>query len=233
MNENIDELDELIKDALLLVEQNFYFLHVGEFFGQLIKKHDLSKDVQDIILKRDDASIYKLQSRFIITVLKEALNTSDDEIGLFEYFIEFNAIRGICMATVEALRLEGAFREFLLHVLGRDRFEDFYDILSFIRNVLSHNIHAEIKLSFKDFDGTKRRIFRMRRKAKINFNFNYLLDLPTLASPDESYGFSCYVDFESMSESTRFLDIFNTWELLMLCELCFNMVQAFKLNHIK
>lgn len=223
-------IDELIDDALLLVEQNFYFLHVGEFLAQLIKKSDFSDKVEDILLKRDNLPSYKLKSKFTLEVLKDALNKPTKEIALFEYFIEFNAIRGICMATVEALRIEGSFKDFMFDVLGKERFEEIYDILSFIRNVLSHNIHAEIKLSFKDYDGTKRRIFRMRRDPKIQFNFNYATDLPTIVPPDDFYGFSCYVDFEKMNEETLFLDVLNIWELFMLCELCFNLVHTYRLQ---
>ncbi|MFV0481317.1 MAG: hypothetical protein ACK5LP_04975 [Campylobacteraceae bacterium] len=226
----MDDIDELIEDALLLVEQNFYFLHAGEFFARLIKKEDLSNKVEDIVLNRYDISSYKLQSRFTLEDLRDALGKSKEEIGLFEYFVEFNSIRGICMATVEALRLEGGFRDFMFDVLGKERFEEIYDILSFVRNVLSHNIHAEIRLSFKDYDGTKRRIFRMRRDPKIAFSFIYSQDLPGIVPPQSTYGFSCYVDFESMDETTLFLDVLNTWELLMLCELCFNLVQAYRIH---
>lgn len=226
----MDNIDELIDDALLLVEQNFYFLHAGEFFGKLIKKRDLSSYVSDITIQRDNLPTYKLHSKFITEVLKDAKDKPYDEMGLFEYFVEFNAIRGICMATVEAIRLEGGFREYMFEILGKDRFEDFYDILSFVRNVLSHNIHSEIKLSFKDYDGTKRRIFRTRRNPQINFSFIYAKDFSDIASPDSIYGFSCYVDFATMNEESRFLDILNLWELLMICELCFNLVQAYRIK---
>lgn len=225
----MEDIDELIEDALLLVEQNFYFLHIGEFFAKLIKKENFLDKVQDVVIERDNLPSYKLHSRFITEVLKDALNEPVEDIGLFDYFVEFNAIRGICMATVEALRLEGSFRDYMFDILGKERFEDFYDILCFIRNVLSHNIHSEIKLSFKDYDGTKRRIFRMRREPKINFNFYYAEDFPGI-SPDSLYGFSCFVDFGAMNEETRFLDILNHWELLMICELCFNLVQTYRLN---
>lgn len=224
------DIDELIEDALLLVEQNFYFLHVGEFFAKLIKKEDLSLKVKDIIIKRDNLPSYKLHSRFVLEVLKDAIDEPYDDIGLFEYFVEFNAIRGICMATVEAFRLEGGFRNYMFDILGYERFENFYDILCFIRNVLSHNIHSEIKLSFKDYDGTKRRIFRMRRNPQINFSFHYANDFPGV-SPDNFYGFSCFIDFDVMDENTKFLDVINPWELLMICELCFNFVQAYRIKN--
>jgi len=221
-------IDELIEDAILLVEQNFYFLHAGEFFAKLAKEEELSPKAQDIIICKDEITSYTIHSQFIKVVLQDAYKNPN--LGMFEYFIEFSAIRSICMAMVEAIRLEGDFRVFIQNVLGEERFEDFYDILSFIRNVLSHNVHSEIRLSFKDFDGTKRRIFRQRRCPNIIFTFIYSADLPSLALLENSYGFSVHADFEKMNEESLFLDIFSTWELLMICELCFNFVQVYRVQ---
>ena len=218
--------DELIDDALLLIEQSFYFLHVGEFFAKIAKDRDLSGEADDIVIHKDEISSYKIRSSFIKVVLSDAYQNPN--IGMFEYFVEFGAIRNICMAMVEAIRLEGDFRVFIKNALGEERFEDFYDLLSFIRNVLSHNIHSEIRLSFKDFDGTKRRIMRMGRNPKIIFSFIYAADLPNFTLPDSSYGFVARADFDDMSEESLFLDIFSMWELLMICELCFNFTQIYK-----
>ncbi len=83
-------------------------------------------------------------------------------------FIKFNSFCGICMAMVEALMIEGPFREFMKTRLG-EQFEDFFDIISFVRNVLSHNIHAQIMLSEKDYAGTLKRIRRHKRETNIFF----------------------------------------------------------------
>jgi len=47
------------------------------------------------------------------------------------------------MAMVEAFRLENEFMEFMKEKF-QDEYENFYDILSFIRNVLSHNTHCRV-----------------------------------------------------------------------------------------
>ena len=216
----------LLDDALLLVEQNFYFLHVGEFFGDLSKKEDLTN--KDLRVKRtfDETQNYIFNPAIIKELLNDA-NKSED-ITLFEYFVEFNAFRGICMAMVEALRLESSFRNFMQIRLG-EQFENFFDLVSFVRNVLSHNIHAQIKLNEKDYAGTLKRIRRHKRDTNIFFTLLYASDLPEIGSPDMNYGFTCNVDFESLEEGMPFLEIISHWELMMLSELCFNLVMAYRM----
>ena len=216
----------LLDDALLLVEQNFYFLHVGEFFGNLSKKEDLTN--RDLSVKRtfDESQSYYFNPAIIKELLDDANKSS--EITLFEYFVEFNAFRGICMATVEALRLESSFREFMQIRLG-EQFEDFFDIVSFVRNVLSHNIHAQIMLSERDYAGTLKRIRRHKRDTNILISLIYAKDLPEIGSPDMNYGFTCNVDFENLEEGMPFLEIISHWELMMLSELCFNLVMAYRM----
>ena len=218
----------LLEDALLLVEQNFYFLHVGEFFGELSKKEDLTNRNLEIKRRFDEAQSYNFNPNIIKELLHDAKQTEKDEITLFEYFVEFNAFRGICMAMVEALRLEGPFRQFMQIRLG-NQFENFFDIVSFVRNVLSHNIHAQILLNEKDYAGTLKRIRRHKRDTNIIFSVIYANDLPEIGSPDTNYGFTCNIDFEALDEGMPFLEIISHWELMMLSELCFNLVMAYKI----
>ncbi len=219
----------LLDDALLLVEQNFYFLHVGEFFGSLSKKERLTN--RDLSIKKnfEEARSYSFNPDIIKELLDDARLNQSEEITLFEYFVEFNAFRGVCMATVEALRLEGSFRDFMQIRLGK-QFEDFFDIVSFVRNVLSHNIHAQIMLNEKDYAGTLKRIRRHKRDTNILFSLIYAIDLPEIGSPDMNYGFTCSIDFENLKAGMPFLEIISHWELMMLSELCFNLVMAYRLN---
>ncbi len=222
----------LLDDALLLVEQNFYFLHVGEFFGNLSKEEKLTN--RNLNVKRcfSEGQNYSFNPAIIKELLNDAKTNKTEDITLFEYFVEFNAFRGICMATVEALRLESSFREFMQIRLG-EQFEDFFDLVSFVRNVLSHNIHAQIMLSEKDYAGTLKRIRRHKRDTNIFFTLIYARDLPEIGSPDMNYGFTCNVDFESLKEGMPFLDIISHWELMMLSELCFNLVMAYRMFESK
>lgn len=131
------------------------------------------------------------------------------------------------MAMVEALRLESPFKSFMQIKLA-DRYENFFDILSFVRNVLSHNIHAQIKLNEKDYEGTLKRIRRMKRDTVVSFEFIYAEDLAEIGFPNLDYGFTCKIDFESLSTETEFLKILSQWDLLMLSELCFNLVLSYR-----
>ena len=220
---------QLLEDALLLVEQNFYFLSAGQFFGKLAKTVDFSEEDMSVRTSFDEINTYHFNPAITKVVLDDAkgMDVSKD-ISLFEYFVIFNAFRGICMAMVESLRLESPFRNFLEERLG-ERFEDFFDLLSFIRNVLSHNVHAEIALNPKDYEGTLKRIRRMHRDPRLEFYFDYTYDLPEILAPYPGYGFTCKVDFEALGEETEFLEVVPMWELLMMSELSFNLVQAYKM----
>ncbi|MBE0495844.1 MAG: hypothetical protein IBX45_05500 [Campylobacterales bacterium] len=219
---------QLLEDALLLVEQNFYFLHAGQFFGKLAKSAQFDETLFEVSLVCDNIHTYHFHPKFTKAVLEDAKENSG-EVSLFDYFVAFNAFRGICMAMVEALRFDSSFSDFLHTRLGA-RYEDFFDLLSFVRNVLSHNIHAEIALNAKDYEGTLKRIRRMGRNPDVSFTFVYAYDLPEISPPYEGYGFTCKVNFEGLEEGMEFLEIIPLWELFMVSELCFNLTQAFKGN---
>jgi len=227
------QMNNLVNDALLLIEQNFYFLHIGEFFTTLSKRKNLTVN-NNLGIKKyfENETIYHFNANIIKELLLDAKKSDVKQTILFEYFVEFNAFRGICMAMVEALRLETPFRNFIQDKL-KDKFEDFFDIVSFIRNVLSHNIHADIYLLEKDYAGTLKRIRRMNRDPNIFFNFLYSVNLPEINSPSYEYGFSCNINFESLKENKPFLEVIPLWELMMISELCFNFVFAYKKVNIK
>lgn len=222
----------LLDDALLLVEQNFYFLHMGEFLGRLSKTEDLSDRSLFVVKKYENEKAYYFNAEIIQELLANARETNKEEISLFEYFVEFNAFRGICMATVECLRFESPFKIFMQKLFG-EQYENFFDIVSFVRNVLSHNIHSEIRLSEKDYDGTLKRIRRMGRNADMTFAFQYSLNLPELGAPNDSYIFTCKINFEKLEEGMPFLEILTMWDLLMLSELCFNLVMTYRMKEEK
>jgi len=217
----------LLDDTLLLVEQNFYFLNMGEFLGMLSKTEDLTDRSMFVVKKFDNEKAYYFNADITYELIKNAKEYQKDELSLFEYFVEFNAFRGICMAMVEALRLENGFKEYIEDKFG-EQYENFYDILSFVRNVLSHNTHAEIRLNEKDFAGTLKRIRRMRREENVKLNFQYSKSLPEISPPNSKYGVNISIDFLSLKLGDEFLKIVNLWDLFMLSELCFNLVISFR-----
>ena len=220
--------DTLLDDALLLIEQNFYFLHAGEFFDAVSRQTDLSQHYDPRIYKKfDDATAYFFNPAIIEEIMEDAAQTPALQPTLFEYFVELNAIRGICMALVEAVKLKSPFRTYMQQKLD-SRFEDFVDIVSFVRNVLSHNIHAEIRLDEKDFKGTRERILRMRRDTHIVFSLDYRTDLPEIGTPVEGYGFACDLDFAALEVGMPFLEVIPQSTLMKLAELCFNIVVGYR-----
>lgn len=225
----MSDQDILLDDALLLVEQNFYFLHMGEFFGKLSKTEDFTDRSLFVVKKYENERAYYFNAEIIHELLVNARQTEKETISLFEYFVEFNAFRGICMAMVESLRFESTFKEFMQNRFD-EQYENFFDIISFVRNVLSHNIHSEIRLSEKDYEGTLKRIRRMKRDSNIAFNFQYFLNLPEIKAPSETYTFTCNINFEKLEEGMPFLEILSMWDLMMLSELCFNLVITYRMK---
>jgi len=219
----------LVDDALLLVEQNFYFLHAGEFYAALNHREDLSDVVPEGIVRHfDDGTAYTFSGAMVRAVLEDDHRHGDESGGLFTWFVEFNAFRGVAMGMLEALAHPSAFQTFVRERLGEARYENFVDIVAFVRNVLSHNTHAEIHLNEKDYLGRRKRIARMGRELNVRFEFNYHEDLPEIAAPSPEYGARFVVDFAALSESIPFLDILTMGELMMLSELCFNLVVAYR-----
>ncbi len=218
----------LIDDALLLVEQNFYFLHAGEFFALWSRRENLGERVPPRLVKVFEGNVpYVFDGGLIETVLHHEYATPDGEGSLFEYFVEFNAFRGVAMGMLEALREDSPFRAFLIARLGEARYENFVDIVAFVRNVLSHNTHAEILLNAKDYEGRRKRIVRMGRSTEVTFVAHYGIDLPEINVP-EDYGFGLRVDFGALEPSQPFLEILSMGDLMLLTEWCFNAVMVYR-----
>ena len=221
--------NETIDDALLLIEQNFYFLHAGEFFALWSRREDLSVVVPGKLVKVFEGGLpYTFDGGLIQTVLSHEYVTPAEDASLFEYFVEFNAFRGVAMGMIEATREDSPFGAFLRERLGKERFENFIDIVAFVRNVLSHNTHAEIHLTPKDYEGRRKRIKRMGRDTAVRFDFCYHDDLPEISAPCEKYGLHLEVDFGALNPATPFLEVLSMGDLMLLSELCFNWVMVYR-----
>jgi len=215
---------EIVDDALLLIEQNFYFLHAGEFFALWSRREDLSSAVPNRLIKVFEGGFpYTFDGRLIQTVLTHEYATPDDQASLLEYFIEFNAFRGIMMGMIEAVQDGSPFGRYWNQRLGKKRFENLIDIVAFIRNVLSHNTHAEIRLNEKDYSGRRKRIERMGRDLRVRFSLQYYNTLPEINVPSTTYGIDLQVDFGSLKPQTPFLSVVSMGDLMLLSELCFNL----------
>jgi hypothetical protein len=223
-------LHETIDDALLLIEQNFYFLHAGEFFALWSRREDLSVAVPGKLVKVFEGGLpYTFDGGLIRTVLSHEYAAAEGDASLFEYFVEFNAFRGIAMGMIEATQNPSPFRDFLRERLGKERFENLIDIVAFVRTGLTHNTHAEIHLTPKDYEGRRKRIERMGRDTEVKFDFHYYDDLPEISAPSEEYGLHLSVDFGTLTPATPFLEILSMGDLMLLSELCFNWVMVYRI----
>ena len=68
----MNDQEVLLDDALLLVEQNFYFLHMGEFFGKLSKTEDFTDRSLFVVKKYENEKAYYFNAELIHELLLNA-----------------------------------------------------------------------------------------------------------------------------------------------------------------
>ncbi len=217
-----------IEDILSLVEQNFFFLHMGKFLANYIKKHNLSSEAQNLNIVLGEKQSYLLHG----DIIKDLLNDSFikwNQGNILGYFVEWNAFRGITMAIREGINGNQKFKNFLKTKL-KDKFNHFDYIIAFIRNTLSHNIDNEIILrNKKDFEGTKNSFKKnVNSSGFAQIEIVYSKDLPDISCENKNYGFKIEVDFCSLKEGQKFTDIITEWQLFMMAELCYNLVRFYR-----
>ncbi len=219
------ELNTQIEDTVSLVEQNFEFLHVGMFLNKHVKDNNLSSKVIPIKYKCESGKTYTLDGH----LAKEALLAfNQNKPTVFGYLVMWNSCRGIGMAMSEGLKDDSKFKTFLKAKLG-DRYEHFHAILCFIRNVLSHNIHNEIRLKKDDYEGTRNKFKKIHLSGIAAFSIKYADDFPDMNAPN-NYEFNIEVDFNSLIPGKRFIEVISEWHLFMFSELCYNFAKAFRKN---
>ena len=219
------ELNDRVKDILSLVEQNYEFLHVGMFFDGYAKRNDLSSKVAPIELTLDGGLKFRLENKLAKESLRDYFNQRKPTV--FGYLVEWNAFRGIGMAMKEGLKNDSSFKDFVKTKLG-DRYKHYHAILSFIRNVLSHNIHSKIQLEKKDYEDTLKYFLKNVDSSGIaKLPIKYPDDFPEIDPPSD-HEFNIEVNFNLLIPETRFIEVISEWHLYMFSELCFNLVKAFR-----
>ena len=218
------ELNDEIEDILTGVEDNFRFLHVGMFLAEYIKRNDLSSEAKYLQLKLGNDKAYWLNSGVIGEQLKIYFANKGKPI-IFGYLVEWNAFRGIGMAMTEGLKIDSPFKTFVMETLG-EKYEHYHAILSFIRNVLSHNIDDEIRLKENHYRGTRKSFMKKHPCGVAKFTFEYDRDMSEMTQND--YGFTIRVNFRELSPGKRFVEVISEWDLYMFAELCFNLIFAFR-----
>lgn len=208
-----------IEDVLSLVEQNFDFLHVGKFLEEYIRKNDLRSEARTFRLEFSNGT-YRLLSDQIRIPLSMYISRKN-EPTTFGYLVEWNAFRGIGMAMREGLDKFPLFKDFVKGRLN-SRYEHYYSVLCFIRNVLSHNVHNEIELDERDYKRTRdsKKFKESIPDGIATFTIKYADDFPDTKAPPD-YAFKIEVNFNALSVGKRFTDVISEWHLFMFSELCF------------
>ncbi|HOJ16298.1 MAG TPA: hypothetical protein PLC43_03920 [Caldisericia bacterium] len=217
-----------IYDILSLIEQNFSFLHLGNFLSIYIKNKNLSNAAKNIEIKLDNNK-FTLKGEKIKSCLEDSY-INRNKPNILEYFVTWNAFRGIAMAVYEGIKNDN-FRKFIVSILSKDKFKHFYYIIKFIRDVLSHNIDNEIKLINENFDKTKNEFLKKNSSGIADFEFIYSRDFPDvknfLKDIPNNYGFKIQLNFNNLQDNSqqryKFTDIISEWQLYMLMELCYNL----------
>lgn len=216
------------EDILSLVEQNFYFLHIGQFLAHYISKNNLSSEAQNLNIVLAEKQGYLLNGE----IIKDLLSNSYikwNQSNILGYFTEWNAFRGITMAMREGISGNKNFNKFLTSKL-KDKFKHFEYIITFIRNILSHNIDNEIILrSEKDFERTKKSfIEKVDRTGIAQIEIIYSKDFPEIPIDNKDYGFKVKMDFSSLEEGQKFINIITEWQLFMIAEFCRNLIYLYR-----
>ncbi len=217
-----------IKDIILLIQQNFALLNVGLFLSEYIKKNNLSTEAKNIVIGFEKGKTFSLNGEFIRNLLSDSYINSE-KINVLGYFIEWNAFRGIFMAMREGVCKNSEFKEYLKIELGESRYFHFDVIIGFCRNILSHNIDNNIRLSKEYFDKIKVYVGK-DGISTVDFAYNYDIDFKNkkfLASIPRDYSFEIKVDFSKMKVGDEFLKQISEYNMFMLSELCYNLAQSY------
>ena len=211
-----------INDVISLIEQNFNFLHLGKFLSWYIRKNNLA-DVAETIPIRSDDGEYILYGNRTKMLLENAF-INGYKSNILGYFTEWNAFRGIFMAVSEGIEKVDIWKSYLEERLG-EQYDFFEKIIKFARNVLSHNIHHEIRLHEKDIFSIKK-WFENKELPSYSLDISYKRYLPEASYPS-NYSFKIELICSKLKEGEKFLDIISLNNLYMLAEFCYNLTHFY------
>ena len=211
-----------INDVISLIEQNFNFLHLGKFLSWYIRKNNLA-DVAETIPIRSDDGEYILYGNRTKMLLEDAF-INGYKSNILGYFTEWNAFRGIFMAVREGIDKVDTWKSYLEERLG-EQYDFFEKIIKFARNVLSHNIHHEIRLHEKDIFSIKK-WFENKKLLSYSLNISYKRYLPE-ASCHPNYSFKIELDYSKLKDGEKFLNIISLNNLYMLADFCYNLADFY------
>jgi hypothetical protein len=200
------------------VADAFLSLCVGQFLIAYAKNEKIDNSGLGAIEIRFENS-----NKYVISedLISQGLNLVRGET--FNKFIEWNAFRSIAMAMNEGVKEKEGNQGFIdfLNDFFKHQYSHFYAILAFSRNSLSHNIRPTVAVFKDDFDRVKEKFWKQAGQYRAEVIVNNQTNPNLSLSPGFSYHF--FIDFDSITDGTPFLNVFPKRSLYLFSELCFNL----------
>lgn len=240
---------KVFKDSCETIYMYYAYLHLGSFYSQLSKHEDLSNKSQNILIDTGTGK-FQLRRDIIQNSLSDIYKKSSSPDLVFNLILN-NSIRGITMALFEALK-DTEIKNLFLKEIFRNNikdFNDFKEVVRFIRNTFSHNIRDKIELKRGDFlkySKNKRKKkkkngkseeelwleliddLEKKRRSPINFFFDYAKSPIPLEL--KNYTVNINIDFNQIKDGVVYTDIISEYQSLMFIELCYNCMYYLKEN---
>jgi hypothetical protein len=211
-------------NTINLIQWYYRYLYIWWFLNEIIKKKDLSKNIKDTKIKTWEKTNFSLNSETIKKLLSE-IHKNPNKENIFGYFNKISSIKWISSSIKELIDTNKDFKDFFREFLW-DQYEDFKEILNFIRNCLNHTISTQIKIKDEDFS-TQKKFLLARKKTFLKFNFIYSKHIKTWKW-NKKYWFCIKINFKKIKEWDKLFDIIELHNLFMLSEFCYNMCEIYK-----
>lgn len=218
---------EIFEDSRETIVMYYTYLHLGYFYSQLSKHEDLSCKAKDMWLNCGSTNKYLLRENLIKWSLADIYKKSQLP-DVFSLLILANSVRGITMALFEALQDEEIKNLFLEHIFRNDEesYNNFKEVVTFIRNTFSHNIRDKIELKRSDYEnGQNKQIDRLRKKGKTTLNFFFDYAKSPIPISRENYTVKIDIDFGQIKDGVVYTDIISEYQTLLFIELCYNCME--------
>lgn len=217
-----------MQDIFELIKRSYTFLQLNLFLEYYIKVDD---GQNGSILKVLDATDYTYnfdQNAYYLRkdYIRYGLDTSmidgkELNMGILSEMAIFNSFSSITSSFYELLNYEEPFRDFVenLFQIKWYHYESFKSILSLIRNITIHwSLANTYILKEKDFSIWK--AYHVKKWIeKLELNLNIVEGLHRL---------DIIIIISDIDVWFRFSEVFDGYKMLMLIELCMNLIQLYE-----
>lgn len=211
-----------------LIQWYYNFLSLWKYLEQYMRNNDLSDINIDTKIKTWPTSTFWINKKAVNWLLKSIHWNSKKNI--FWYLTELSARRGIFTATKEGIDNDQHFHNFIKETL-KNQFFPFMQLLSLIRNILSHHMTSDWVLKQEDYH--KQKEFLMQKEiTRIHFKFKYSTYIKERKWSDE-YWLDIKVNMKNLYDWIKIKKLFSTHQLYLLSELCYNLSEIYRVKHIK